>query len=60
MGDCKGSGMSQCREAKAERGCVAAYKNVRGVNTREELLMLKANIGMRTSENKLVMNKCRL
>lgn len=52
--------MFQCREAKAERGCVAAYKNVRGVNTREELLMLKDNIGMRTSENKLVMNKCRL
>lgn len=60
MRGCKGSGMFQCREAKAERGCVAAYKNVRGVNTREELLMLKDNIGMRTSENKLVMNKCRL
>lgn len=52
--------MFQCREAKAERGCVAVYKNVRGVNTREELLMLKDNIGMRTSANKLVMNKCRL
>lgn len=49
-----------CREAKAERGWVAVYKNIRGVNTREELLMLKDNIGMRTSENKLVMNKCRL
>lgn len=60
MRDYKGSGVFQCREAKAERGCVAAYKNIRGVNTREELLMLKDNIGMRTSENKLVMNKCRL
>lgn len=39
---------------------VAVYKNIRGVNTREELLMLKDNIGLRTSDNKLVMNKCRL
>lgn len=60
MRDCKGAGMFQCREAKAERGCVGVCKNIRGVNTREELLMLKDNIGTRTSEDKLVMNKCRL
>lgn len=56
----KRSSMFSVGKQRLREDRVAVYKNIRGVNTREELLMLKDNIGLRTSDNKLVMNKCRL
>lgn len=56
----KRSGVFSVGKQRLREDRVAVYKNIRGVNTREELLMLKDNIGLRTSDNKLVMNKCRL
>lgn len=55
----KRSGTLTAGKQRLRRDTVALYKNIRGVNTREELSMLKDNIGMRTTDNKLAMNKCR-
>lgn len=55
----KRSGMLSAGKQRLGGDRVVLYKNIREVNTREELSMLKDNIGMRTTDNKLAMNKCR-
>lgn len=55
----KRSGMLSAGKQRLRGDRVAVYKNLREVNTREELSMLKDNIGMRTTDNKLAMNKWR-